>query len=375
MKHWILIGLLALGLRALHESAQACAMFTMVSGDTVLMGNNEDFIKPGYVWFVPADDGRLGRVNFGFSDKFAQGSMNEKGLCFDAAVVTEVPWEPDPEKENVDKGTKNLLEHIMNTCGTVEEAIALFETYNCAHLASSQFMLADATGASAVVTWLPDTGLSVVERTGDYLINTNTRLEASQFRCKRYVLAERKLASATAPSVEVARDALDTIHQEGEGAFTSYSNVYDLKNRLSHVYNLANYDEVVTFDLTAELAKGPHRVALKKLFRNSPKLSALRKANRRSYETAIALPTNSLARFSGKYSVMDGKTSVGIKVEGDILRLVPPDGKAAHLFPESETKFRIREGGQLTFTLSPDGEVTGFVLHRNGDHVGSKLPE
>ncbi|MCF6286593.1 MAG: hypothetical protein L3K26_15565 [Candidatus Hydrogenedentes bacterium] len=375
MKLCLLPALVALGLLLSHAPAQACAMFTMVSRDTVLMGNNEDFIKPGYVWFVPAAEGRLGRVNFGFKDKFAQGSMNESGLCFDAAVVPEVAWASDPEKENVAKGTNNLLEYIMNTCGTVEEAITLFETYNCPYLASSQFMLADATGASAVVAWLPGTGLSVVRRTGDYLINTNTRLEVSQFRCERYVLAERKLANATAPSVEVARDTLDTIHQEGEGAFTSYSNVYDLKKRLVHVYNLANYDEVVTFDLTAELAKDPRRVALKKLFRNSPKLSALRKAKRRSYETAIALPTNSLARFSGKYSVMNGKAIVGIEVEGDILRLVPPDGKAAHLFPESATKFRIREGGQLTFTLSPDGEVTGFVLHRNGDHVGSKLPE
>jgi hypothetical protein len=351
MKSKSLIVLVALGLLAPQESSKVCAMFTPVSGDTVLMGNNEDFYKPGYVWFVPVKEGRLGRVNFGFSDKFVQGSMNEKGLCFDAAVVAEIPWEPDPTK----KDTENLLEHIMDTCGTVEEAIGLFETYNCKHLAGAQFMLADASGDAAVVTWMPESGLNVVRREGDYLINTNTRLEYSQFRCERYVLAERKLKDSGAPSVVLARDALDTIHQEGEGAFTSYSNVYDLKKGLVHVYNLANYEEVVTFDLKAELSRGPRRVALKKLFKDSPKLSALRKAPRRNYETEISLPAAELESFAGNYSVMEGKATIKIDVEDSGLRFIPPDGKAAHLFPESATKFRIREGGQVTFTRSGGG--------------------
>lgn len=351
-------------------TVSACAMFTWVSGDMVLMGNNEDYIKPGYIWFVPAEDGKLGRVNFGFDDKFAQGSMNEKGLCFDAAVVAEIPWEPDPLKQD----TKNLLEVIMDTCGTVTEALALFDTYNSKHLSGGQFMFADATGDAAVVTWLPEKGLSVVRRTGEYLMNTNTRLEYSQYRCERYVLAERVLKAGT-PSVEHARDALDSIHQEGEGAFTSYSNVYDLKKRLVHVYNLANYDEVVTFDLAEELAKGPHRTALSKVFKNSPSLREIRKLPPRTYDTRVEVPSEILAALAGKYEVMAGKAVVQIEVEDGGLRMIPPDGKGAHLFPESETKFRIVEGGQVTFTFSEDGAVSGFIMHRNGDHVGNKLPE
>ena len=119
-------------------------MFTLVRDGTVLMGNNEDFVKPGYVWFVPAADGRLGSANFGFKNRFVQGSMNEKGLCFDAAE-------------------------------------ALFQEYNCKHLAHSHFMLADASGASMVVEWLPDSGLNIVRREGDYQLITNTRLAESGF--------------------------------------------------------------------------------------------------------------------------------------------------------------------------------------------------
>lgn len=349
----------------------SCAMFTLVSGDTVLMGNNEDYIKPGYVWFVPAEAGKLGRVNFGFADKFAQGSMNEKGLAFDAAVVAEIPWEPDPAKKDV----KNLLELIMDTCGTVEEALALFDAYNCKHLAGSQFMFADATGDAAVVTWLPEKGLNVVRRTGDYLLNTNTRLDYSQFRCERYVLAERRLVAGGDSAEVVAREALDAIHQEGEGAFTSYSNVYDLKKGLVHVYNLANYDEVVTFNLAEELANGAHRTALKKVFKDSPSLKDIRKVSPRTYDTRIELSREQLDALTGKYSVMDGKAVITVERAGNELRFIPPDGKAAHLFPENDTKFRIVEGGQVTFTQSAAGVITGIVMHRNGDHVGSKLPE
>ncbi len=362
---------LCVSFSVLTPSARACAMFTLVSGDSVLMGNNEDYIKPGYVWFVPAAEGRLGRVNFGFSDRFAQGSMNEKGLAFDAAVVAEIPWEPDPAK----KDAKNLLEVIMDTCGTVEEALQLFGEYNCKHLSGSQFMFADATGDAAVVTWMPEKGLSVVRRTGDYLLNTNTRLEYSQYRCERYVLAERKIVEGGAAPEVVAREALDAIHQEGEGAFTSYSTIYDLKKGLVHVYNLANYDEVVTFNLAEELSKGAQRTALKNVFKDSPSLKQIRKASPRKYDTRIELPAEQLQRFAGKYSVMDGKAVIDVEVAGKELLFIPPDGKAAHLYPESETKFRIVEGGQVTFNGSEDGKSTGLVMHRNGDHVGIKLPE
>lgn len=29
----------------------------------------------------------------------------------------------------------------------------------------------------------------------------------------------------------------------------------------------------------------------------------------------------------------------------------------------------------MEFALSESGEVTGFVMYRNGDHIGNKLPE
>jgi len=90
------------------STVSACTLFTIVQNDVVLMGNNEDFTKQGAIWFIPARNGNFGRVNVGFHhifgrrEEFAQGSMNEKGLAFDAAVVEKIPWKPDPNKETPD---------------------------------------------------------------------------------------------------------------------------------------------------------------------------------------------------------------------------------------------------------------------------------
>ncbi len=52
----------------------ACSVFCVVRAGKVLFCNNEDYIKPGFIWFVPAAEGRFGRVNLGFEDQFAKGA-------------------------------------------------------------------------------------------------------------------------------------------------------------------------------------------------------------------------------------------------------------------------------------------------------------
>ncbi|MEM1180741.1 MAG: hypothetical protein AAGM22_20515, partial [Acidobacteriota bacterium] len=193
--------LAACTLAASPRPAEACSIFTFRDADTVLVGNNEDWREPGYLWFEPGGEGRYGRVNVGFRNRFSQGSMNEEGLVFDAAVVPEVPWEPDPSKETPD----NLFEKIMDECATVEEALAYFETYNTKYLAVSQFLFADATGDSAVVTWR-DGALSVERIDGRYLVATNTRLQGTGYRCQRHAKAEQVLSGEGAVTVDAVAE-------------------------------------------------------------------------------------------------------------------------------------------------------------------------
>ncbi len=357
----------------LHPSvnAAACAMFTIANDDIVLMGNNEDYIKVGHIWFVPGSKKRYGRVNVGFDDGFAQGSMNDAGLCFDAAALPPVPYTPDDAK----KTPNNLINKIMDECATVDEAIAYFERFNCTHLANAQFMFADKSGASAVITWAPENRLSIVKRTAPYQLITNNRLEFSGYRCERFVLADRMLSKAAAPSVDLARDVLKQIHQRGEGAFTSYSTVYDLKAGKIHLYNLANFDEVVTLDLRTELEKGKQSHAMVDLFEESPALASIRDDARVVYETRIDLTESQLQRLAGEYRVKtdDQQFSFTIAVRDAGLAFVLDGQEDALMYPESETLFRFVKGGQASFELASDGSVSAMILHRNGDHRASRV--
>jgi hypothetical protein len=48
---------------------ESCTIFTASHGDTVLFGNNEDWINPNtYYWVVPSRGGDYGVVYFGFDN-------------------------------------------------------------------------------------------------------------------------------------------------------------------------------------------------------------------------------------------------------------------------------------------------------------------
>ena len=366
----------ALALAALllvPSHSEACSMLTLRDGDTVLVGNNEDWKEPGYIWFVPGKKGRYGRVNVGFKNLFAQGSLNEKGLVFDAAVVPDVPWQEDPAKPTPD----NLLEKIMDEAETVAQAIEYFEKFNCPHLRRSQFLFADATGDSAVISWR-DGALSVTPIDGAFQIATNTRLEGTEYRCQRHTRAQRELSGASVSPASVAA-TLDALHQVGP-YFTTYSTIYDLRVGTVTIYNLANFDEAVTFELAAELRKGKKTYRLAKLFEQSPDIDDVQRASpRRDFGTRVELGREVLERYEGVYSP-EKDVRVRVLRDGGELRLItaekPKAENEARLFPESDRLFRIApDHGQVSFDLSPDGQVKGLILHRQVDVYAERIED
>ncbi len=357
--------------------AHACAIFCVVRDGQVLFCNNEDFTRPGYIWFVPAAKGRLARVNFGFDDRFAQGSMNEKGLAFDSTALPPVPWKSDPSKET----PRNLIEKIMNECTTVAETLAYFEKYNCKHLSDGQFLFADAAGDAAVVAWLPETGLSITRRTSDRLIVTNTRLGMSGYRCQRFVRAEQILAASSSTDVNSLAAVLNAVHQRGPGGFTSYSNVFDLKNRKIYLYNLANYEEAIVLDMDQELARRATRPRpLADLFQNSPTLDDIRAGEQRTtWDTRVELSPEQLDKLVGTYSPeQDAKIKIRISRNDGVLLVENPGQPVATLFPESSTTFRIApDRGQVTFTFddTSDPQSSGLILHKARDLKAVRVRE
>lgn len=366
----VFVVLLAVWLAAF--GAHACSIFTITRDGQVLFCSNEDFNRRGEIWFVPGDANRYGRVNVGFEKSFAQGSMNEKGLAFDGAALSEVPWEADPDKPTPD----NLIEVVMNECATVEEAIRYFEEQNCVHLKNAQLMFADATGDSAVIAWLPGKGLSIERISGGYQVVTNTRLEMSGYRCPRFTRVEQVLRERADASLDTATTALEAVKQYGPGGWTTYTCVYDLKARRLYLYNLSNFDEVLEFSLDEELAKGEALYSMRKIFEESPRLSVLKQGEQRAeYGTRIALSEEALERFAGAYAPETApEVRIQVAVDGSELLVKNAGQPDAVLFPESATRFRIApDRGQVSFRLDNDGRVVGMTLHKQIDMHATRI--
>lgn len=95
----------------------------------------------------------------------------------------------------------------------------------------------------------------------------------------------------------------------------------------------------------------------------------------------IDLPADRMSPYVGTYdlpsSAFQGAPALLLVVRlGDAGLFVKSTGAPeVRLWPESPTDFFVKEvDAQITFTRSADGNVTGLVLHQNGeDRVGRKV--
>jgi len=265
MKPHPLLTSLVLTLAGASPAAYACSFFMCAREGVVLVGNNEDYVDPhALMWFIPADEGSpYGRVLFGYRNHFPQGGMNDQGLFFDGASAPRQVIEP---RRGLEPYVGNLIHKAMAECATVEEVIALFERFDVPDFFKvAQLMFTDKSGDSAILE-----GDHVLRKQGDYQITTN--FYQSERRAKpypwRYATIDGMLSAGTVPTVDDFRGILAASHQEGRIS-TIYSNIYDLKAGLVHLYHFHNFEEVVTIDLAAELAKGRHEVEIASLFPES----------------------------------------------------------------------------------------------------------
>jgi tetratricopeptide (TPR) repeat protein len=247
------------------SSAEACTIVMVAQGKLVLAGNNEDWRNPKtQIWFVPASNGRHGRVCVGFDDVHAQGGMNDQGLFLDANALGPTGWKPIEGKPTFQG---ELIDSILAECATVEESIAFFDRYNIRDLASGRFPIADKTGASMVVEY-GQGQVQYVRRAGVYQIATNfviSNVKGENYPCTRYRIADQMLKKAPAVSLELVRAVLSATHQEGQYP-TVYSNICDLRNGILYLYNFHDFEEVVEFNLEAELKKGKASYDIPSLF-------------------------------------------------------------------------------------------------------------
>lgn len=139
-------------------TSDACTVFVMTDGRQVLFCNNEDFSNPNTrIWFMPGSQGRHGCVYVGFDDGWGQGGCNTQGLAFDWVAGFKEQWER-PEGSQTAKG--NSCQRMLETCSTVEEAMATFSG-----IGRNRFPMASCWSATAAASpccwaqrmavWLP----------------------------------------------------------------------------------------------------------------------------------------------------------------------------------------------------------------------------
>ena len=253
---------------------KSCSIFTVSIGDTVFFGNNEDSQKTGtYMWVVPSqnvdtDSGTFsiyGIVAFGYNyndddsgDGYAQGGMNDQGLCADGNGLPLLSLNPHPERESP---FTYPIDQILMECSSINEVIDWFQSHNLGTLWSNQLHFADVTGDAVVVSVGNDGELTFTRKgSSKYLVSTNFNLansDVGQYPCQRYETATTMLETISFEqdlSVEVVRNVLEAIHEEGEYA-TKYSNIFDPINKDIYVYQNHNFEKVAKLNLNDEVAK------------------------------------------------------------------------------------------------------------------------
>ena len=222
------------------------------------------------MWLYPPQDmltlsGRIntyGVVSFGFdhnddpADGYTQGGMNDQGLCLDGNGLPSVPMNSYPGRERL---FNSALLQILLECRNVSEVISWFQTYYLGSTWNCQLHFADANGDAVVVSVADREFVFTNKSATHYLVSTNFNLanhNNGYYPCSRYNTATSMLGQITSEedlTVDVCRDVLDAVHQDGTYA-TKYSNVFDPINLKIHLFYDRNFNQRVSLNLGSELA-------------------------------------------------------------------------------------------------------------------------
>jgi len=371
-----LAGVIMLTVFAVTDTrSYACTAAYVSSGGHILVGNNEDALSPfTQVWVLPREEGKHGRVYIGYNDFTPQGGVNEKGLWFDCFSADPIAV---PETAARESYAGDMHDKIMSECATVEEALALIQRYRPTFLEDALFMFGDRSGASAIVEMH-----ATLRRQGAFQICTNFRQSehpSGKDVCERYAVAEAMLKADPEASVSRLRALLANTHVEGTCA-TVYSYIYDFEKSLLYVYHFHNYENVVVFDVTKELAKGKHTYSLTDVFPRSVAAEDFashsvawleaKKAARRYAQ----FDANTYPQFAGRYLVSNPASMAGVTVVitagTDRLYAQLSSGGSPELIPESANAFAVYDAdsatGSLQFQRDRTGRITGFIA-KSGD--------
>jgi hypothetical protein len=270
------------------ESVSACSVITASSMNSVFFGYNEDesegdsTIHDLYLVFSPKNTSYCHEVTETYGHLFImydtnqisspRVGMNMQGLAISGNGISEYPINPHPERLYY-CDEYNFYNKVLEECSNVSEAINMACEFDFSPVMAYQMHIADANGDAVIIAPGSDGEVAFVQNeNSSYLISTNFNRadsENKEYVCPRYEKAERELGKIRPEDdlkLDYIRSILDAIHYEGFETNTVFSQVFDLKNRISYLYYWHHYSEVVSLNLTQELTKGEHKIPLLELF-------------------------------------------------------------------------------------------------------------
>ncbi len=179
----------------------------------------------------------------GFGKQSPQGGVNTEGLAYDWVAGYQEKWDRDP-KAKMNGVTRNPSGQMLESCATVEEAVAFFRNHWVPHFSYAKIMVADRTGASAIMG------------AKDGQLDVQILKQSRGFDYGGEIVKER-LAENLAPTLANAANILRAAKQEGQYA-TKYSNVFDLRSGDIFLFRFPEHPEAVKLNLVEELKRGRH---------------------------------------------------------------------------------------------------------------------
>ncbi len=225
-----------------ERTARGCTIFVLTDTNSALFCNNEDWSDPKTrIWFVPGVGKHYGAVYVGFDNDYPQGGLNSEGLAFDWVAGFTEDWKPDP---NLAVVYGNSGQRVLESCATVEDAIAFFRTHQDQGFFRAKILLADRTGASVIIGG----------HDGKVQVEQSSTCRGFGYGARTL---EKMLAESKEPTVANGAKILWACRQKGQYA-TKYHNIFDLKSGDIFLYPHPESEQAVKFNLAAELKKDGH---------------------------------------------------------------------------------------------------------------------
>jgi hypothetical protein len=262
----------------IQHQLQACSAFYAKDKNNIYVGINVDWkVSDSQIHFFPPANNKYGYLNFNirgyFDNSFGDtGGINDQGLFYE--------WTDNLYPKDFSfhvPGTVNyngyIIDLIMTTCTTVEEAENLFKTYNAPYFSYTHLLIGDRSGNSLVIERAENDSLTFIRSGKSYQLVTNflnsylDNPKTTDFiACYRYEYIDKMLEDNKDISMDLFRTILDGAANKGQENPTIFSIIYDIKNLVVYTYINQNYEETFKFNLIEELKKGQHSLSLPQLF-------------------------------------------------------------------------------------------------------------